>query len=252
MTGFVSLLQSGANRGPEMPTTLWLIAAAGMWLAAVGATCALLTMTKIGPRREGAPENDAAGLVEPGISAITIDPPERVDVDQSASGDSYALHVREDVVARLHWRNGPGRPAGWYLTQRCGGWQRLTIDADLDADVDPAARPSGWQQAADLAPTLSTALALDAAANVLRGPAATPPRPLPRGSYEVHATDLAFDVIPIAFPEAITTRAGDTTALTGHFDDRGLTALTRRIAILAGHVLAIFPAEQPHARYPAA
>src|SRR4051794_8807075 len=256
MTGFVSLLQSGANRGPEMPTTLWLIAAAGMWLAAVGATCALLTMTKIGPRREGPPENDAAGLVEPGISAIAPGgprpqrPPERVDVDQSASGDSYALHVREDVVARLHWRNGPGRPAGWYLTQRSGGWQRLTVDAYLDADVGPAARPSGWQQAADLAPTLSTALALDAAANVLRGPATTPPRPLPRGPYEVHTAGLAFD--PIAFPEAITTRASDTPVLTGHFDDRGLTVLTRRIAILGGHVLAIFPAEQPHAPYPAA
>src|SRR3954471_6708638 len=210
MTAVVSLLQPGVNRGPEMPTTLWLIAAAGMWLAAVGATCALLTMTKIGPRRDGPPENDPAGLVEPGISVIAIEAPERVDVDQSASGDSYALHVREDVVARLHWRNGPGRPAGWYLTQHCGGWQRLTIDADLDAAADPAAPPSGWQQAAEFAPTLSTALALDAAANVLRGPAATPPRPLPRGSYEVHTAGLACDVVPIAFPEAITTRAGDT------------------------------------------
>src|SRR3954454_16886597 len=124
MTGAVSLLQPGVNRGPEMPTTLWLIAAAGMWLAAVGATCALLTMTKRGPRRQGPPDDDAAGLVEPGIEALTIDArepgvasatsatraiapggpdrprpqraPGRVDVDQSASGDSYALHVRED------------------------------------------------------------------------------------------------------------------------------------------------------------
>src|SRR4051794_37584211 len=107
-----------------MPTTLWLIAAASMWMAAVGATCALLTMTKRGSRCDGPPENDAAGLVEPGISAITIDvrepglasaiapggpdrrrpqrPPGGVAVDRSASGDSYALHVREDVVARLH------------------------------------------------------------------------------------------------------------------------------------------------------
>src|SRR3954452_25243751 len=108
MTGAVSLLQPGVNRGPEMPTTLWLIAAAGMWLAAVGATCALLTMTKRGPRRQGPPDNDAAGRVEPGIEALTIAarepgvasatsviapggpdrprpqrPPGRVDVDQS-------------------------------------------------------------------------------------------------------------------------------------------------------------------------
>src|SRR3954471_24193304 len=72
MTGFVSPLQGVANRGPEMPTTLWLIAA-GMWLAAVGATCALLTVTKRGPRRQGPPDDDAAGLVEPGIEALTID-----------------------------------------------------------------------------------------------------------------------------------------------------------------------------------
>src|SRR3954471_4039726 len=72
MTGVVSLLQPGVNRGPEMPTTLWLIAAAGMWLAAVGATCALLTMTKRGPRRERPPDNDAAGPGEPGSKALTI------------------------------------------------------------------------------------------------------------------------------------------------------------------------------------
>src|SRR3954451_23982458 len=103
MTGAVSLLQPGANRGPEMPTTLWLIAVAGTWLAAVGATCALLTMTKRGPRRQGPPDNDAAGLVEPGgpDRRRAQRPPGHVDVEQSASGDSYALHVREDVVARL-------------------------------------------------------------------------------------------------------------------------------------------------------
>src|SRR3954465_6011624 len=102
------------------------------------------------------------------------------------------------------------------------------------------------------APSLSTALPLDTAAKLLRGPGAPPPRPLRRGGYDVHAGGLAFDVVPIAFPEAITTRAGDTTVLAGSFDDRGLAVLTRRIAILGGHVLAIFPAEQPHARYPVA
>src|SRR3954452_17326606 len=99
-----------------------------------------------------------------------------------------------------HWCTGPGRPAGWYLTRRRGGWQRLAIDADWAAAAAPAARPSGSQQAADLAPTLSTALALDAAANVLRGPAATPPRPLPRGSYELHTAGLAFRPRPDRLP----------------------------------------------------
>jgi len=154
------------------------------------------------------------------------------------------------MVARLCWRTGPSRPAGWYLSQQRGGWQRLAVDAGLDAGLGRAARRPGGEQAADLAAWLSTALALDAAADLLRGPPARPPRPLRRGSYEVHAAGLPFDVVPIAFPEAITTRAGETTVLAGHFDDRGLTVLTRRIAILGGDVLAISPIAQPHAPQP--
>jgi len=205
-------------------------------------------MTKRGPRPRGLPDNDAPGGPD---QRRPRRPPASVDLDQSTPGNTYALHLRGEMVARLRWHTGPGRPAGWYLWQRCGGWRRLTVDAGLDAGLGHAARCPAWQQAADLAASLSTALALDAAANLLQGPPATPPRPLPRGSYEVHAAGLAFDVVPIAFPEAITTRAGDTSMLAGHFDDRGLSVLTRRIAILGGHVLAIFPAEQPHAPHPA-
>src|SRR4051812_24943593 len=136
MTGVVARPESGAMRGPEMPTIVWLIAGAGVWLAAVGATCALLTMTKGAPRRGGPP--DVAGLVEPRSGAIVIDlreprlarptsaiapagpdrrrlrrPPGSVDGDQSSSPNTYALHVRGDIVARLRWRTGRCRPAGW-------------------------------------------------------------------------------------------------------------------------------------------
>src|SRR3954467_6716313 len=156
------------------------------------------------------------------------------------------------MVARLCWRTGPSRTAGWYLSQQRGGWQRLAVDAELDAGLGRAARRPGGEQAAELAAWLSTALALDAAASLLGGPSATPPRPLRRGGYEVHAAGLPFDVVPIAFPEAITTRAGNTTVLGGHFDDNGLTLLPRRIAILGDDVLAIFPVEQPHAPQPVA
>src|SRR3954468_16557296 len=115
MTGSLARPQSRPIRGLVMPLIVWLIAGAGVWLAAIGATCALLAMSTRGPRREGLPDNDAAGLVEPRISAIAIDvrepgrarrtsaiapggpdrrrpqrPPERSDVDQSASGESYA------------------------------------------------------------------------------------------------------------------------------------------------------------------
>lgn len=267
-----------------MPTIIWLITGAGAWLAAVGATCALLTVTKRadadadagrdarGPRNRGLPKNDAAGLAQPRISAIAVGvrepglatpmsaiapggpdrrrprrPPQSLDVDPSTCGNTYTLYVRADIVARLRWRTGPRGAAGWYLCQRRGGWRRLSVDPNLDAAVGLAARRPGYQQAAELAASLSTALALDTATNLLRGPPATPPRPLRRGGYEVHAAGLAFELVPIAFPEAITARAGDTTVLTGHFDDRGLTVLTRRITTLGGRVLAIFPAEQPHA-----
>src|SRR3954447_18764205 len=166
MTGVVARPQSGAMRGPEMPTIVWLIAGAGVWLAAVGATCALLRMSKEGPRRGGLPDSDGAGLVEPPIGAIVIDvreprlaswtsaiapggrdrrrlrrPPASVELDHSSSPNSYALHVRGDRVARLRWRSGGSRPAGWYLSQRRGGWQRLAIDAELDAGLGRAARP---------------------------------------------------------------------------------------------------------------
>src|SRR3954447_17140483 len=133
-----------------MPTIVWLIAGASVWLATVGATCALLTMNKRGSCREGLPNNDAPGLVEPGISAIAINrreprlarrtnafapggpdqrrarhAPGSVDVDQSTPANSYALHLRGEMVARLRWCTGPGRPAGWYLWQRRGGWRHL-------------------------------------------------------------------------------------------------------------------------------
>src|SRR3954454_20058956 len=109
-----------------MPTIVCLIAGAGVWLAAVGATCALLSITKEGPRHGGLPDNHVAGLVEPRIGAIVIDrreprlarrtsaiapggrdrrrlrpPPGSVDRDQSSSPNTYALHVRGEMVARL-------------------------------------------------------------------------------------------------------------------------------------------------------
>src|SRR3954447_9822057 len=287
MTGSVARPRSGATRGREMPTIGWLLVGVGVWLAGVGATCALLTATKRadagaaagrharelrGPRL---PSNDAPGRAEPRLGALAVgvrapalaaamraiaprgpgarrlrSPPGRVDGAQPTCAHSYALHVRGAMVGRLRWRIGPGGAAGWYMSPRRGSWRRLAVDPDLDATVGFAARRPGGEQAADLAASLSTALALDAAADLLRGPPASPPRPLPRGGYEVHATGLAFDVVPIAFPEAITARAGDTSVLTGHFDDRGLSVLTRRIAILGGHVLAISQAEEPHAPHP--
>src|SRR4051812_7993173 len=102
-----------------------------------------------------------------------------------------------------------------------GGWVNsasvLAVDPDLDGGGGRTARRPGWQQAAELAASLSTALALalDAAANLVHGAPASSPRPLRRGCYEVHAAGLAAEIMGIAFPEAVTVRAGDTTVLTG-------------------------------------
>src|SRR3954451_13585065 len=84
MTGQVARRRSGARRGREMPTIVWLMAAAAAWLAAVGATCVLLTAAKRadaagaadgeagGSRGRGLPGDDATGLVEPRLSAIVV------------------------------------------------------------------------------------------------------------------------------------------------------------------------------------
>src|SRR3954453_23784392 len=60
-----------------MPTIVWLTAGAGVWLAALSATCALLTVAKradaaaaagrdtLSPGCRGLPEKTAAGPIEP-------------------------------------------------------------------------------------------------------------------------------------------------------------------------------------------
>src|SRR3954471_15731363 len=62
MTGSVARPRSGAMRGREMPTIVWLTAGAGVWLAAVGAPCALLTVAKCAD----APAEDDRELRAPG------------------------------------------------------------------------------------------------------------------------------------------------------------------------------------------
>src|SRR4051794_27634677 len=148
-----------------MPTIVWLTAGAGVWLAAVNATCALLTVAQRagaaaagaharGPDCRALPARDAAGLVgppgavlggvrEPALAGrmrvIASDGSDRrrrrrragrVELDRSSSAHScsYALHVRDAMVARLCWRADPGEPAGWYVWQRRGGWRRLAVD----------------------------------------------------------------------------------------------------------------------------
>ena len=259
---------------------VWLLSAAAVWLAAVVAVCLLLTAVKradaqldsaralrMDPASGGLPVNDASGVLGPRIGAIAAGereprlaaepiavaagrqadpplwPPLRRDVDRSSPPQAYALYVHEEPVAQLHWGVGPGRPAGWYLWQRGGGWQRLAVDPELDAGFDGARPDHGSRETGELAATVSVALALDAAANLLNGRPTPAARPLRGGLYEIHACGLAADVVPLAFPETVIGRGADVSVLAGHFDDVGLTVLVRRVAILGGRVLAIFNAD---------
>lgn len=138
---------------------------------------------------------------------------------------TYALHVSGVPVATLQWHRG------WRLRRANGAWERLAIDAEVDGAND------------ELLADLSLAFALDAAALLLRGPPVRTSQPLRTGRYELHASGLSREVTPLAFPEAIAVTAGDVTVLAGTFDDRGLTAVARRVALLGGRVLALFHAD---------
>jgi len=257
---------------------VWVMA--GTWVALVGALCMVLTVAKRadaaaagdchagGPHRRALPRHDPADLIGPPITTIVLDrrepgralqistsaprepgpqrPPRSAELGHASPQHSYALHVRDTKVARLRWRAEAGQLAGWYLSRQRGDWRRLAVAQELDVGADLTARP-GCQQTADLAACLSTALALDAAANLLQGPPAVPPRRLRSGCYEIHAAGLGSEIVAVAFREVVSVCAAHTTVLMGHFDDRALTLLTRRIAILGGHILALFHAPEPHA-----
>jgi hypothetical protein len=155
-----------------------------------------------------------------------------VDPEPFPAPHAYTLYLRREAVARLEWR---GRE-GWHLRLGEGRWRRLAVDADLDAALASVV-------ADDLIADVSVALALDAAAQVLRGPSVRTGPPLPTGRYELHASGLTPDVLPLAFPETIAVMAGDVSVLAGTFDDRGLAVVTRRIALLGGRLLALFHAD---------
>src|SRR4051812_10402007 len=85
MTRSVARRRSAGIRGRELPRIVWLMAGAGVWLAAVGATGALLTVggradgaagagrDVRGARRRGPPKSDAGGLAELRLGAIAVD-----------------------------------------------------------------------------------------------------------------------------------------------------------------------------------
>src|SRR4051794_2578559 len=196
---------------------VWLVAAAGVWLAAVCAICVVLTAVKRADTRlyapltmrldlatGGVPVNDASGVVAPAISAIAVsvresslaarttaiatgdrgEPSRRsADVDYASCRRAYPLYLGQEPVAQLHWRFGPDGAVGWYLSQRRGDWQQLPVGSDFKPGSGRAAPSSLWHQTTDRAATVSRAL--DAAVTVLDGPRRRPSRPLRPGHYEL-------------------------------------------------------------------
>jgi hypothetical protein len=98
---------------------------------------------------------------------------------------------------------------------------------------------------ADIAVLLTTALALDEAGRVLRGPLPPTPQPAPTGLYELHVADFDGLDLGIVFPEAASFRAGDVTILTGQFDDAGLALVARRTLLVGGRVVGLFGPPAP-------
>jgi hypothetical protein len=157
-----------------------------------------------------------------------------------AEAHDYDLYVAEEVVGRLRWRARSPRLTGWYLTAGAAPERRLAVDPALDRLTETPAARSELAARADIAVLLTTALALDEAGRVLRGPLPPTPQPAPTGLYELHVADFDWLDLGIVFPEAASFRAGDATILTGQFDDAGLALVARRTLLVGGRVVGVF------------
>jgi hypothetical protein len=162
----------------------------------------------------------------------------------NGSGDvrSYELRRGGRVTGYLEWHAESRAATGWYLRRGAGPARRVVVDAGVDELArDALSDDDSWQERADLAATLSTPLALDAADRALRGGLPPPPsRPLAPGAYELHVTGLDPATLAVACPALIAAAAGDTSVLGGVFHDDEMCAAVRRVNLLGGRVLAIF------------
>jgi hypothetical protein len=157
----------------------------------------------------------------------------------------YDLFSAGHLVGRLVWRTQPRAATGWYFAPRSGPAERLAVDPlidDLARDTRPDAHT--WEVDAALAATLSTALALDAAERrVHRRPARTTGRfrrLTGRARVELYLTGVEPRTLRYAVPELALEAVADVTVLAGSLLPGDLEAITRRLALLGGRVLATF------------
>jgi hypothetical protein len=157
----------------------------------------------------------------------------------------YDLHDHDHAIGRLEWRPLPRRTAGWYLMRPPGPAQRLSVDPAIDELAGDERSPEhDWELNAELAAILSTALALDAAEQVLH------PRDEPiRGRfrrlstvrrYEIYVSGLEPSLLAHTVPELPLTSVADTCILEGELLPEGFAAVVRRVELLGGTIVAVF------------
>src|SRR3954453_3866972 len=158
----------------------------------------------------------------------------------------YELRRGGRLIGSLEWHATSRAATGWYLRRGAGPARRLVVDAGVDELArDALSDDDGWQERAELAQTLSTPLALDAADRALRGGLPpSPSRPLAPGAYELHVSGLDPATLAVACPALIAVAAGDTSVLRGLFQHDEMCVAVRRVNLLGGRVLAIFRSDR--------
>jgi hypothetical protein len=156
------------------------------------------------------------------------------------------------VVGRLEWRAAPRHATGWYLAQP--GQEPLRLDVDAAIDELAGERVSAdhdWELRAELAAILSTPFALDAADQVLHQ---RPERVRGRfrrvraaGRFEIYVENVDPTTLAHAVPELPLESVSDLSVISGDLLPEAFEAVTRRIALLGGRVVA-FRREEDESR----
>jgi hypothetical protein len=165
--------------------------------------------------------------------------PERGDVPPHA----YDLFHAGRPIGRLEWRIAPRDAAGWYLVQPSGEPRRLAVDAAIDDLARDRLSPQhDWELSAELAAILSTPFALDAADRALHLRPQREPGRFRRvsgaRSFELYVDQVDPITLAHAIPELPLESVSDVSVLSGKLLPEAFEAITRRIGLLGGQVVA--------------
>jgi hypothetical protein len=169
----------------------------------------------------------------------------RPDPDRGEQFDhTFVVHRDARRVGRLEWRATLRETVGWYL--RRDGEPPILLDVDASiAELarDQASERHEWELSAELAAILSTPMALDAADRALYQ------RPLRQtgrfrrvraeAHFELYVSGVDAVVLSLAVPELPLESVADVTVLSGQLLPGAFQAISRRIALLGGTVVAL-------------